>query len=156
MEGAVENNVNNSEREENLNIEIIIEESANLLIDWGMDELLDDFLTKRIDLNCFKIMTLKDVDDLIPKEKMGLRIRFRHNLIAWRIQNVSNIFALAFILLRFFFFVNYIFLLRILLCLWQKLIYQVLNQTHTMRELKQYFQKILFKMRVVLKLLIYL
>ena len=66
-----------------------LEESQKLLWSWGFQPLMDIFESRYIDLQCFKIMNYDDLNELIDREMLGLRIKFRQKLIEWRTENVS-------------------------------------------------------------------
>lgn len=65
-----------------------VDEVTILLLKWNMDNLIPEFSLKGIDLFCLKVMTPNDIASLIPAEKLGLRIKFRHYLLLWRNENV--------------------------------------------------------------------
>lgn len=74
---------------------VLVPEQQQLLINWGCEELLPDFIEKGIDIECFKEMTELDIQNLIPSSKYGLRIKFRSRLLNWRKENVKKNFILV-------------------------------------------------------------
>nr|XP_022911994.1 uncharacterized protein LOC111422975 isoform X1 [Onthophagus taurus] len=60
---------------------------SSLLIKWNLPEFIDEFKEKGIDIEVLKELTISDVDNLIPYEKFGKRIKFRCNLFKWKEEN---------------------------------------------------------------------
>lgn len=63
------------------------------------------FIECGIDLECLQYMSSEDVNDLIPRQQLGLRIKFKQKLKQWRLENVNFFFTILF----------YIFTLQLIL-----------------------------------------
>ncbi|XP_071057324.1 uncharacterized protein [Onthophagus taurus] len=57
---------------------------AQLLEEWNLPDLITDFKEKGIDIEVLKVLTVQDVDNLIPLDRFGLRIKFRQKLFEWK------------------------------------------------------------------------